>query len=109
MQFSEVNDLPSPALGGARIVSATWVVLGGAQGAEAAAAAVAQGEQQMPGRPQISWELQLHRVGGGAISGAANIDLRAKTWNAEDDIGQAVGHLIALHLSEPPPFGTVFI
>lgn len=54
VQFSKVNDLPSPALGGARVVSATWVMLGGAQGAEVAAAAVAQGEQQMPGGPQIS-------------------------------------------------------
>lgn len=54
VQFSEVNDLPSPALGGACVVSATWVMLGGAQGAEVAAAAVAQGEQQVPGCPQIS-------------------------------------------------------
>lgn len=49
-----MNDLPSPALGGACVVSATWVMLSGAQGAEVAAAAVAQGEQQVPGCPQIS-------------------------------------------------------
>lgn len=54
VQFSEVNDLPSPALGGACVVSATGVMLGGAEGAEVAAAAVAQGEQEVPGRPQIS-------------------------------------------------------
>jgi len=54
VQFSEVNDLPSPALGGARVVSAAWVMLGGAEGAEVAAAAVAQGEQQVPGGPQVS-------------------------------------------------------
>lgn len=54
VQFSKVNDLPPPALGGACIVGATWVMLSGAEGAEVAAAAVAQGEQQVPGGPQVS-------------------------------------------------------
>lgn len=49
-----MNDLPPPALGGACIVSAAWVMFSGAQGAEVAAAAVAQGEKEVPGRPQIS-------------------------------------------------------
>lgn len=84
-------------------------MLSGAQGAEVAAAAVAQGEQQVPGCPQISWELQLYWVSRGAISGAADIDLEAKMWNAENDIGQAVGLLITPRLSQSPPFGMVFI
>lgn len=54
VQFSEVNDLPSPALGSACVVSAAWVMLSGAEGAEVAAAAVAQGEHQVPGGPQVS-------------------------------------------------------
>lgn len=54
VEFSKVNDLPPPALGGACIVSAAWVMFSGAQGAEVAAAAVAQGEKEVPGRPQIS-------------------------------------------------------
>lgn len=54
VQFSKVNDLPPPALGGACIVSAAWVVLSGAEGAEVAAAAVAQGEQQVPSGSQVS-------------------------------------------------------
>lgn len=49
-----MNDLPPPALGGACIVSAAGVVLSGAEGAEVAAAAVAQGEQQVPRGPQVS-------------------------------------------------------
>lgn len=84
-----MNDLPPPALGGACIVSAAWVMFSGAQGAEVAAAAVAQGEKEVPGRPQISWELQFYRVSRWAISGAANIDLGSKRWNAEDDKGYA--------------------
>lgn len=54
VQFSKVNDLPPPALSSACIVSATRVMLSGAEGAEVAAAAVAQGEQQVPGGPQVS-------------------------------------------------------
>lgn len=54
VQFSKVNDLPPPALGGACIVSAAGVVLSGAEGAEVAAAAVAQGEQQVPSGSQVS-------------------------------------------------------
>lgn len=49
-----MNDLPPPALSGACIVSAAWVMFSGAQGAEVAAAAVAQGEKEVPGCPQIS-------------------------------------------------------
>lgn len=54
VQLSKVNDLPPPALGSACVVSAAGVVLGGAEGAEVAAAAVAQGQQQVPGGPQVS-------------------------------------------------------
>lgn len=111
VQFSKVNDLPSPALGRACVVSAARVMFSGAQGAEVAAAAVAQGEQQVPGRTQVSWELQLYWVSRGAVSGAADIDLGAKTWYAEDDTGQAAGLLISLCrlLCQSPRFGMVFI
>ena len=44
VQLPEVHDLPPPALGGPRVVGAARVVLGGAQGADVAAAVVAQGE-----------------------------------------------------------------
>lgn len=53
MQLPKVHDLPPPALGGPRVVGAARVVLGGAQGADVAAAVVAQGEQQVPGRPEV--------------------------------------------------------
>lgn len=109
VQFSKVNDLPPPALGSACVVSATWVMLSGAEGAEVAAAAVAQGEQQVPGGPQVSGELQPHWVSRGAVSGAANVDLGAKTSNTEGDTGQTVGLPIILHLIQPAPFGMVFV
>lgn len=104
-----MNDLPSPALGSACVVSAARVMLSGAEGAEVAAAAVAQGEQQVPGGPQVSRELQLHRVGRGAVSGAANVDLGAKASNTQGDTGHAEGLPIIPHLSQPPPFGMVFV
>lgn len=84
-------------------------MLSGAEGAEVAAAAVAQGEQQVPGGPQVSWELQLHWVSRGAVSGAANIDLEAKASNTEGDTGQIVGLPIILHLRQSSPFGIVFV
>lgn len=54
VQFSKVNDLPSPTLSGSSVVSAAWVMFSGAQGTEVAAAAVAQGQKEVPGRSQIS-------------------------------------------------------
>ena len=40
-----------------------------------AAAVVAEGEQQVPGRPKVPGELQSDWIGRGAISGASDIDL----------------------------------
>lgn len=54
VQLSKVNDLPSPTLSGSCVVSAAWVMFSGAQGAEVAAAAVAQGQKEVPGCSQIS-------------------------------------------------------
>lgn len=53
VQLPEVHDLPPPALGGPRIVGAAGVVLSGAQGADVAAAVVAEGKQQVPGGPKV--------------------------------------------------------
>lgn len=53
VQLPEVHHLPPPALGGPRVVGAARVVFGGAQGANVAAAVVAQGQQQVPGRAKV--------------------------------------------------------
>lgn len=53
VQLPEVHDLSPPALGGPRIVGAAWMVLSGAQGADVAAAVVAEREQEVPGCPKV--------------------------------------------------------
>lgn len=53
VQLPEVHDLPPPALGGPCVVGAARVVLRGAQGADMAAAVVAEGQQQVPGGSEV--------------------------------------------------------
>lgn len=68
VQLPKVHDLPPPALGGPRVVGAARVVLRGAQRADMAAAVVAEGEQQVPGRPKVPGKFQSDRISRGAIS-----------------------------------------
>ena len=73
-QLSKVDDLPPPALGGAGVVHAGRVELCGAEGGGLGPAR-AQRDQEVPGGPEVSRELQPHRVGGGAVRRAAHVDL----------------------------------
>lgn len=73
-----MHHLPSPALGGPRVVGAARVVLGGAQGADEAAAVVAEREQQVPGGSKVPGKFQSDRISRGAVSGAAHVDLGMK-------------------------------
>ena len=68
MQLPEVHDLPPPALGGPCMIGAARVLLSGAQGADMAAAVVAEGEQQVPGCPEVPGKFQSDRISRGAIS-----------------------------------------
>ena len=81
VQLPEVHNLPPPALGGPRIVGAARVVLSGAQGADVAAAVVAEGEQQVPGCPKVPGKFQSDRISRGAISWASDIDLDEEEKN----------------------------
>ena len=76
-QFAKVDDLPPPALRGAGVVDAGGVQLGGAEGAGVGSART-QGHQQVPGGTKVPGELQMHRVGGGAVRRAAHVNLRGR-------------------------------
>lgn len=76
-QFAKVNNLPPPALSCTREIDAGRVEFRGAQGRRLWRTST-QWDQQVPRSTEVSGELKAHRVGGGALSCAAHINLKTR-------------------------------
>lgn len=74
-KLAKMNDFPPPALGCTREIDAGRVQLCGAQWGRLGCTGT-QGHQQVPSGTEVPWELETHRVGRGALSCAADINLQ---------------------------------
>lgn len=83
-----MNNFPPPALSGAGEIDAGRVELCGAQGRRLGRAGT-QGYQKVPRRTKVPRELETYWVGGGALSGAAHINLKTQKYTQREQTRQA--------------------